>query len=321
MIDTTKKAWYPVAWKHGQDQCLILGNEGVIPSDRPTELRNSFWPQRESRAHSSKPDRTVQNLRLCRKGCTFWIGCMSLLWLSAHWKGLQKPPWFLLIWRCACGGKGEDKAHSTCGSWEEHSKNSEEGLPLAVVRQRVVEQKLFGVANEAVLCRHREGERKASDTTWMWQSHQACPCMATLPAFSGSLKWQMSTFFYWGEEINVVKWVQVPGKAVADGEHSGWCCSMWALLPHIEPCLQASRTPACETSPRRKTCCRGQLTSIFICPCRFNPSLPNGCLAWHMGMWPNTEQTPSQPALGCAPRQTSTKFFQGHTHTHTGFTS
>lgn len=114
----------------------------------------------------------------------------------------------------------------------------------------------------------------------------------------------------------MVKWVQVPGKAVADGEHSGWCCSTWALLPHIEPCLQASRTPACETSPRRKTCCRGQLTSIFICPCRFNPSLPNGCSAWHMGMWPNTEQTPSQPALGCAPRQTSTKFFQGHTHTH-----
>lgn len=122
-------------------------------------------------------------------------------------------------------------------------------------------------------------------------------------------------FFYWGEEVNVVKWVQVPGKAIADGEHSGWCCSTWALLPHIEPCLWASRTPACETSPQRKTCCRDQLTSIFICPCRFNPSLPNGCLARHMGMWPNTEQTPSQPALGCAPHQTSTTFFQGHTHT------
>lgn len=38
--------------------------------------------------------------------------------------------------RCACGG--EDKTHRTCGSWEKHSKNSEEGLPLAVVWQRVV---------------------------------------------------------------------------------------------------------------------------------------------------------------------------------------
>lgn len=53
----------------------------------------------------------------------------------------------------------------TCSSWEKHSKNGEEGLPLAVVWQRVVEHQLWGVADEAVLCGDREGERRASGTT------------------------------------------------------------------------------------------------------------------------------------------------------------
>lgn len=68
--------------------------------------------------------------------------------------------------RCDCGGKeGKNKSYGTCGGWEKHSKNSEEGLPLAVVRQRVVEHKLFGVANKAVLCEDMEGERRISETT------------------------------------------------------------------------------------------------------------------------------------------------------------
>lgn len=54
------------------------------------------------------------------------------------------------------------KLNHTCGSWEEHSKNSEEGLPLAVVWQCVVEHQLFGVADEAVLCGDTEGERRTS---------------------------------------------------------------------------------------------------------------------------------------------------------------
>lgn len=50
------------------------------------------------------------------------------------------------------------KHNCTCGSWEKHSENSEEGLPLAVVWQRVIEHQLFGVAHEAVLCGDRTGE-------------------------------------------------------------------------------------------------------------------------------------------------------------------
>lgn len=57
------------------------------------------------------------------------------------------------------------KLNCTCGSWEKHSKNSEEGLPLAVVWQCVVEHQLLGVADEAVLCGDMEGERRTSGTS------------------------------------------------------------------------------------------------------------------------------------------------------------
>lgn len=57
------------------------------------------------------------------------------------------------------------KLNRTCGSREKHSENSEEGLPLAVVWQGVVEHQLLGVADEAVLCGDMEGERRAPGTT------------------------------------------------------------------------------------------------------------------------------------------------------------
>lgn len=57
------------------------------------------------------------------------------------------------------------KHNCTCGSWEKHSKNSEEGLPLAVVWQRVVEHQLFGVPHEAVLCGDRTGEESPGAST------------------------------------------------------------------------------------------------------------------------------------------------------------
>lgn len=57
------------------------------------------------------------------------------------------------------------KLYCTCGSREKHSKNSEEGLPLAVVWQGVVEHQLFRVADEAVLWGDMEGERRTSGTT------------------------------------------------------------------------------------------------------------------------------------------------------------
>lgn len=59
----------------------------------------------------------------------------------------------------------EGKINRTCGSWEKHSKNSEEGLPLAVVWQCVVEHQLFRVADEAVLCGDMEGERRTLGTS------------------------------------------------------------------------------------------------------------------------------------------------------------
>lgn len=78
----------------------------------------------------------------------------------------RNSPCFCSSLRCDCGGKeGEDKTYGTCGSWEKHSKNSEEGLPLAVVRQCVVEHKLFRVANEAMLCKDMEGKRRTSEIT------------------------------------------------------------------------------------------------------------------------------------------------------------
>lgn len=72
------------------------------------------------------------------------------------------------------GKKGRIKLNCTCGSWKKHSKNSEEGLPLAVVRQCVVEHKLFGVADEAVLCKDMEGERRTSETTGTAGDPPAC---------------------------------------------------------------------------------------------------------------------------------------------------
>lgn len=64
------------------------------------------------------------------------------------------------------------KHNCTCGSWEKHSKNGEEGLSLAVVWQGVVEHQLLGVADEAMLCGDREGKRRTSGATSWCVRHQ-----------------------------------------------------------------------------------------------------------------------------------------------------